>query len=102
MFEKQQTFVLLDELYEDEVISPFVRNIQIDSPYQQLLFDGVLSQYNHQNEIVVSFTIEAYFHHLLGLILNKNKDVETPKSLSNLLEYTLNPCLKYSSNVAMI
>ncbi len=86
MFEKQQTFLLLDELYEDEIISPFVRNIQIDSPYQQLLFDGVLSQYNHQNEIVVSFTIEAYFHHLLGLILNKNKEIETPKSLCELIE----------------
>lgn len=86
MFEKQQTFLLLDELYEDEVISSFIRNIQIDSPYQQLLFDGVLSQYNHQNEIVVSFTIEAYFHHFLGLILNKNKEIETPKTLSELIE----------------
>jgi hypothetical protein len=52
IFEKQQTFLLLDELYEDEIISAYVRNIQIDSPYQQLLFDGVLSQYNHQNELV--------------------------------------------------
>ena len=45
MFEKQQTFLLIDELYEDEVISPFIRNIQIDSPYQQLLFEGVISQF---------------------------------------------------------
>ena len=77
MFEKQQTFLLLDELYEDEIISPFVRNIQIDSPYQQLVFEGVLSQFNHQNEIVVSFTIEAYFHFLLGeIIYNKAQNRE--------------------------
>ena len=31
MLEKQQTFLLLDEFYKD--ISPFVRNIQIDSTY---------------------------------------------------------------------
>ena len=86
MFEKQQTFLLLDELYEDEVISPFVRNIQIDSPYQQLLFDGVLSQYNHQNEIVVSFTIEAYFHHLLAKVLQKDERYKTAESLLELIQ----------------
>jgi tetratricopeptide (TPR) repeat protein len=86
MFEKQQTFLLLDELYEDEVISPFVRNIQIDSPYQQLVFDGVLSQYNHQNEIVVSFTIEAYFHHLLALVLQKDERYQSAESLLELIQ----------------
>lgn len=34
MFQNQQTFLLLDKFYEDEVISPFVRNIQIDSTFQ--------------------------------------------------------------------
>ena len=86
MFEKQQTFVLLDELYQDEVISPFVRNIQIDSPYQQLVFDGVLSQYNHQNEIVVSFTIEAYFQHILANMLEKDKRYNSSESLITLLK----------------
>lgn len=81
MFENQQSFLLLDELYEDVIISPFVRNIQIDSPFQQLVFDGVLSQYNHQNEIVVSFTVEAYFHHLLAKVLQKDARYETPESL---------------------
>lgn len=86
MFEKQQTFLLLDELYEDEIISSYVRNIQIDSPYQQLLFDGVLSQYNHQNEIVVSFTIEAYFHHLLAKVLQKDKRYQSAESLLELIQ----------------
>ncbi|MFY7945068.1 MAG: tetratricopeptide repeat protein [Crocinitomicaceae bacterium] len=86
MFEKQQTFLLLDELYEDEIISPFVRNIQIDSPYQQLLFEGVLSQYNHQNELVVSFTIEAYFHHLLAKVLQKDERYRSAESLLELIQ----------------
>ena len=85
MFEKQQIFLLLDELYEDEVIIPYVRNIQIDSPYQQLLFDGVLSQYNHQNEIVLSFTIEAYFHHLLAKVLQKDERYQSAENLCKLL-----------------
>lgn len=86
MCEKQQIFLLLDELYEDEIISPYVRNIQIDSPYQQLLFDGVLSQYNHQNELVVSFTIEAYFHHLLAKVLQKDKRYQSAESLLQLIQ----------------
>ena len=86
IFEKQQTFLLLDELYEDEIISAYVRNIQIDSPYQQLLFDGVLSQYNHQNEIVVSFTIEAYFLHILANMLEKDTRYNSPESLITLLK----------------
>ena len=85
MFEKQQPFLLLDELYEDVIISPFVRNIQIDSPFQQLVFEGVLSQYNHQNEIVVSFTVEAYFHHLLAKVLQKDERYQTAESLINLI-----------------
>ena len=56
MFQKQQTFLLLDELYEDEVIGSSIRNIQIDSPFQQLLFEGVLSQSIVGDSISVSFT----------------------------------------------
>ena len=86
MFENEQTFLSLDELYEDEYLSPHVRNIQIDSPYQQLLFDGVLSQYNYQNEIVVSFTIEAYFHHMLSKVLQKDERYQSAESLLELIQ----------------
>ncbi|MFY7668781.1 MAG: tetratricopeptide repeat protein, partial [Crocinitomicaceae bacterium] len=86
MLEKQQTFLLLDELYEDEVISPFVRNIQIDSPYQQLIFEGVLSQFSQDEELIVMVTVEQYFHNLLAKILQKDKRYETPQSLIELVK----------------
>jgi tetratricopeptide (TPR) repeat protein len=86
MLEKQQTFLLLDKLYEDEVISPFVRNIQIDSPYQQLLLEGLLSQLSQGEEIVVSVTVENYFHHLLGHILQKDNRYQSSESLIQLVK----------------
>ena len=42
MLEKQQHILALDDLFEDEQIGAFVRSIQIDSPYQQLIFEGSL------------------------------------------------------------
>lgn len=86
MFEKQQTFLLLDELYEDEIVGSFIRNIQIDSPYQQLLFEGVLSQFSNREELFVSVTVENYFHHLLALVLQKEMHFSTPESLIQLVE----------------
>ena len=56
MLEKLKTFLLLDELYEDEVISPFVRNIQIDGPFQRLIFEGVLTKSVSDEKLFVSFT----------------------------------------------
>ena len=86
MFEKQQTFLLLDELYEDEIVGNFIRNIQIDSPYQQLLFEGVLSQFSQGEELVVNITVENYFHHLLGLILQKDDRYQSSESLIQLVK----------------
>ena len=86
MFEKQQTFLLIDELYEDEIIGTYIRNIQIDSPYQQLLFEGVLSQFSQGEELVVSITVENYFHHLLGLILQKDDRYQSSESLIQLIK----------------
>jgi len=86
MFEKQQTFLLLDELYEDEIVGNFIRNIQIDSPYQQLLFEGVISQFSQREELIVSITVENYFHHLLALVLQKDQRFVTPESLIQLVK----------------
>jgi tetratricopeptide (TPR) repeat protein len=86
MFEKQQTFLLIDELYEDEIIGTYIRNIQIDSPYQQLLFEGVISQFLQGEELVVSITVENYFHHLLSLVLQKDQRFVTPESLIQLIK----------------
>jgi tetratricopeptide (TPR) repeat protein len=86
MFEKQQTFLLLDELYEDEIIGAYIRNIQIDSPYQQLLFEGVISQFLQGEELVVNITVENYFHHLLGLILQNDDRYQSSETLIQLVQ----------------
>ena len=85
MLEKQQTFLLLDELYEDEIVGSYFRNIQIDSPFQQLIFDGVLSQYSLGGELVVNITVESYYYNLLGKVLQKDQRFLTPKSLIQLV-----------------
>ena len=41
MLEREQHTLPVDELFVDEQIGGFVRSINIDSPYQQLLFEGV-------------------------------------------------------------
>jgi tetratricopeptide (TPR) repeat protein len=84
MFQKQQTFLLLDELYEDEVIGSSIRNIQIDSPFQQLLFEGVLSQTNNDNSISISFTHEKLFHFYIGEHLHKNCNLKNGKAIASL------------------
>jgi tetratricopeptide (TPR) repeat protein len=86
MFEKQQTFLLLDELYEDEIIGAYIRNIQIDSRYQQLLFEGVISQFLQSEELVVNITVENYFHHLLAIVLQKDQRFVTPESMIQLVK----------------
>jgi tetratricopeptide (TPR) repeat protein len=86
MFQKQQTFLLLDELYEDEIIGSSIRNIQIDSPFQQLLFEGVLSQYIIDDSVSISFNVEAYFQHLLARVLEKDSSYIKPESLLQLLK----------------
>ncbi|MDP2385640.1 MAG: tetratricopeptide repeat protein [Bacteroidota bacterium] len=85
MLEKEQTSLLIDDLYEDEMISPFIRNIQIDSPFQQLIFEGVLSQHIKDESQYISFTIEAYFQHVLAKVLQSDKRYTNAESLMALL-----------------
>ena len=35
MLEQQKHILLVDELFDDDVIADFVKSIQIDSPYQK-------------------------------------------------------------------
>ncbi len=86
MLDKQQPFLLLDDLYEDEVISPFVRNIQIDSPFQQLIFDGVLTQSVSDEKLYVSFTVERFFHYVLGEVIYIQTKGREPKVLKKIVE----------------
>lgn len=66
MLEHEQHILPVDLLFDDEQIGDFVKSIQIDSPYQQLLLEGVLTESVNDEKLNVSFTVEGYFHFVLG------------------------------------
>jgi hypothetical protein len=59
MLQQQQHAFLVDVLFDDEQIGELVKNIQIDSPYQQLLLNGVCTESIREEQLYVSFTTEA-------------------------------------------
>lgn len=69
MIESEKAQIIIDDLYEDEEISPFIRNIQIDSPFQELIFSGVISVVNKENELYICFSVEGYFHFAMSRYL---------------------------------
>lgn len=86
MLEKQQHILALDDLFEDEQIGAFVRSIQIDSPYQQLIFEGVLTETINEERVMVTFTVEGYFHYVLGEVIEKQTEGKGAEALKKLLE----------------
>lgn len=91
MLEHEQHIMSVDILFDDELIGDFVKSIQIDSPYQQLLFEGVLTESIRDEKLCVSFTVEGYFHYLLGLVLERKfihhsaQDIFNAISINNLI-----------------
>jgi tetratricopeptide (TPR) repeat protein len=74
MLEQEQHVLPVDLLFDDEKIVDFVKSIQIDSPYQQMLLEGVLTESVRDEKLYVSFTVEGYFHYVLGeVIYNRTK-----------------------------
>ncbi len=75
MLEQEQHILPVDLLFDDDQIGDFVKSIQIDSPYQQMLFEGVLTESVRDEKLFVSFTVEGYFHYVLGeVIFNKSQE----------------------------
>lgn len=85
MLEKQENILHVDELLDDEHIGDYVKSIQIDSPYQQLIFEGVLTESLKDEQLYVSFTVEGYFHYVLGEVLYANSLKNDKYYLFNLL-----------------
>lgn len=85
MLEKQQHILSLDDLFEDQQIAVFVRSIQIDSPYQQLIFEGVLTETIKEERVMVTFTVEGYFHYVLGEVIEKQTESKGADALKELL-----------------
>jgi len=69
MLEHEQHILPVDLLFDDVQIGDFVKSIQIDSPYQQMLLDGVLTESVRDENLYVSFTVEGYFHYVLGEVI---------------------------------
>ena len=86
MLEKQQHILALDDLFEDKQIGSFIRSIQIDSPYQQLIFEGVLTETIKEERVIVTFTIEGYFHYVLGEVIDHQTKGNGAEALKELLE----------------
>ena len=86
MLDKEQHILSLDDLFEDEQIGSFVKSIQIDSPYQQLVFEGVLTETIKKDQLMVCFTVEGYFHYVLGEVIEKRSEGKHSKYLKELLE----------------
>ena len=74
MLEQEQHIWPVDLLFDDEQIGDFVKSIQIDSPYQQMLLEGVLTESVRDEKLYVSFTVEGYFHFVLGEVIYKRTE----------------------------
>lgn len=74
MLENEQHILPVDLLFDDVHIGDYVKSIQIDSPYQKMLSEGVLTESVRDEKLYVSFTVEGYFHYVLGeVIFNQTK-----------------------------
>jgi hypothetical protein len=77
MLEQEQHILPVDFLFDNSSIGDFVKSIQIDSPYQQMLLEGVITESVRDEKLYVSFTVEGYFHFVLGEVIfeqSKNSD----------------------------
>ena len=73
MAEIKQLQVPLDSLFDVPKLSKAVNNLQVDSPHQQLLRKGIISQFFHEGILQVAFTMEAAYHYVLSASLNENE-----------------------------
>jgi tetratricopeptide (TPR) repeat protein len=86
MLENEQHALPVDLLFDDAQIGDFVKSIQIDSPYQQLLLEGVLTESVREEKLYVSFTVEGYFHYVLGEVIFIQTEGKGPKALKQIFE----------------
>ena len=85
MLEHEQHVLPVDFLFDDEQIGDFVKSIQIDSPYQQMLLEGVLTEMVKEQKLYVSFSVEGYFHHVLGQVIYNSSLGKSPLFFYDLL-----------------
>jgi hypothetical protein len=86
MLVHEQHILPVDLLFYDEQIGDFVKSIQIDSPYQQMLLEGVLTESVRDEKLYVSFTVEGYFHFVLGEVIFNRSEGLGAEGLKHIVE----------------
>jgi tetratricopeptide (TPR) repeat protein len=86
MLQEELQVLPVDLLFDDEQIGDYVKSIQIDSPYQQMLLEGVLTESVRDEKLYVSFTVEGYFHYVIGEVLHRDEKLNEPQLLKSLVE----------------
>lgn len=86
MLENEQHILPVDLLFDDPQIGDFVKSIQIDSPYQQMLQEGVLTESVLDEKLYISFTVEGYFHYVLGEVIFKQTVGNGAQPLKQIIE----------------
>ena len=86
MLVREQHILPVDLLFDDERIGDFVKSIQIDSPYQQMLIEGVLTEIVRDEKLYVSFTVEGYFHYLLGEVIYNRAEALSAEVLKQIVD----------------
>jgi tetratricopeptide (TPR) repeat protein len=86
MLEHEQHVLPVDLLFDDEQIGDFVKSIQIDSPYQQMLLEGVLTESVRDEKLYVSFAVEGYFHYVLGEVIYTRNEGLGAEALKQIAE----------------
>jgi tetratricopeptide (TPR) repeat protein len=86
MLQHEQHILPVDLLFDDEQIGDFVKSIQIDSPYQQMFLEGVLTESVRDEKLYVSFTVEGYFHYLLGEVIYNQTEGLGAEALKQIIE----------------
>jgi len=86
MLENEQHMLPVDSLFDDAQIGDFAKSIQIDSPYQQMLLEGVLTETVRDEKLYVSFTVEGYFHYVLGEVIYNQTEGLGAEALKQIVE----------------
>lgn len=86
MLEHEQHVLPVDLIFDDNHVGDFVKSIQIDSPYQQMLLEGVLTESVLDEKLFVSFTVEGYFHYVLGEVIYHRTEGLGAEALKQIVE----------------
>jgi len=87
MLEQEQHTLPVDMLFDDVQIGYHVQSIQIDSPYQQMLLEGVLTESIQGEKLYLMFTMEGYFHYILGEVIDVRFKGSGGDALKQLLDF---------------